>query len=990
MNEISTIFYFAPTLSEYTTKWDNGDISPRTIVFVAETGEIYKNNKLYGKMSTEEIINIINQNVQNLPVATQQTLGAIMVGDKLSITSAGKLSVDVQSLLNDPTVQQLLNTIINNYITNNEVTNIPVASSSELGGIKIGYTENNKNYAVKLDGNNKAYVTIPWDTQVGPQGVRGDFVSRVFARSIATPATPTGGTYESPIPTSPANTWYDGIPDGTGSIWTSICTFYGAGGSSGWSAPTREIDTMWIDIEFSPNTTKPNDPYGNNPNLNNSTEYRTNRAAQGWYDPATSTLPNGVNWSDMVWRAERRIENYQYVGDWVITKIVGEKGDKGDPGDPATYDDTELLRQLGLLDAALDSANDLAASERQRLTDLINGLNTRIRTEMETAFADAAWWQAHYPAGQTGSSSNFGQSDVEAYLQQIGVWSRNDDVTKTQWSTLSQNVSSITARVQTLEGQVSTGGNVNYSLLSSSLYAYINDNYSTAGMSSTWAKFMELSSGELQTLKWMSSGVQTYANDAQTYAELMAAAADYDTNGAQLKSAAADIRALVERDGNDNLVAKSSMTSMVDSAITGIINTATSSNAGTTIFSKINENSDDIAAIVTNITGDSSSATIGTKIGTWKAGLVTSSTLDSAVSALLASNATSDTKTGVLAQVTDKVAQLDLVAENDLTSAYIIQKVNGNTSDTTIKADKINIEGVLDAGTANITSLTNEILSGGRATFKGSVQAENFTAGDLQGLNIKTEANKISFNDGNTAKAWFQFEGSGMQLHMIGPDGTEYVLDFTKLNTVSGGSSYPANAMSLYKLKSSTDADPSVIDDQTMIYYNQLVECYTDNLGTTLATDSNMTGWYRAEDINVVQGEASNNSATHAIVGCKLYIPVQFDSSGSMTDATGDRYIVGPASTSGSMHRFEGQGYYLHTSEASGTYVPSTKIYDFTSPSVTGSLVLSDSNYTHNVSYEIYSVDIARGQWANPRAKVAANHYSTFNVNNGAIVCASV
>lgn len=39
---------------------------------------------------------------------------------------------------------------------------LPTATSSALGGIQIGYTENNKNYAVKLDTNGKAYVSIPW------------------------------------------------------------------------------------------------------------------------------------------------------------------------------------------------------------------------------------------------------------------------------------------------------------------------------------------------------------------------------------------------------------------------------------------------------------------------------------------------------------------------------------------------------------------------------------------------------------------------------------------------------------------------------------------------------------------------------------------------------------------------------------------------------------------------------------------------------------
>lgn len=36
------------------------------------------------------------------------------------------------------------------------------ATSSTLGGIKIGYTTSGKNYAVQLDSSGKAYVNVPW------------------------------------------------------------------------------------------------------------------------------------------------------------------------------------------------------------------------------------------------------------------------------------------------------------------------------------------------------------------------------------------------------------------------------------------------------------------------------------------------------------------------------------------------------------------------------------------------------------------------------------------------------------------------------------------------------------------------------------------------------------------------------------------------------------------------------------------------------------
>lgn len=44
-------------------------------------------------------------------------------------------------------------------VTEPEITK---ASNDALGGIKIGYSQNAKNYPVSLDGNGKAFVNVPW------------------------------------------------------------------------------------------------------------------------------------------------------------------------------------------------------------------------------------------------------------------------------------------------------------------------------------------------------------------------------------------------------------------------------------------------------------------------------------------------------------------------------------------------------------------------------------------------------------------------------------------------------------------------------------------------------------------------------------------------------------------------------------------------------------------------------------------------------------
>ena len=138
------------------------------------------------------------------------------------------------------------------------------------------------------------------------------FPSMVFKRSVTKPATPIGGTYTNPIPEG----WEDGIPSGTGIVWASVCTFYGDGTSSGWSEPQAQIDTDNLDLEFSASSTEPSAPTGDVPFADHESE--------GWYDPTSPNLPEMV-----IWRAERKVKNGAYDGDWVVTRIYGEKGDTG-------------------------------------------------------------------------------------------------------------------------------------------------------------------------------------------------------------------------------------------------------------------------------------------------------------------------------------------------------------------------------------------------------------------------------------------------------------------------------------------------------------------------------------------------------------------------------------------------------------------------------------------------------------------------------------
>lgn len=215
-----------------------------------------------------------------------------------------------------------------------------------------------RNYTVQAPSDNSS----DWEKAAGGSGVRGSFKSRVFCRTNVDIASayyqPQRGDYDHPWPggTNPCTyeyengvtiTWHDGVPnDSKEVLWSSVCTFYGGGGSSGWSIPSPETDTATLDIEFSPSLTKPlppavgaNDtppttPTGTKINGDENHGSRANGSGSeaDWYDTNKDANNTHADWANARWRAERQISNGVYDGEWVITKIKGEDGN-GIPGD---------------------------------------------------------------------------------------------------------------------------------------------------------------------------------------------------------------------------------------------------------------------------------------------------------------------------------------------------------------------------------------------------------------------------------------------------------------------------------------------------------------------------------------------------------------------------------------------------------------------------------------------------------------------------------
>lgn len=180
------------------------------------------------------------------------------------------------------------------------------------------------NLRVAGDAEFEGDVTINGELHL-PNGDRykgqSSYKSLVFTRADERPNTPTGGSYNNPLPDG--NDWKDGIPPGNKPIWMSSRVFTSDGSApqtSSWTVPMLMSDAENIDVEFSPQPTTgtPVPPIeGVNGNL-----------GWLWFDPVRN--PN-ADWDKMNWMATRTksvASNGSAVwSEWTIILIKGENGD---------------------------------------------------------------------------------------------------------------------------------------------------------------------------------------------------------------------------------------------------------------------------------------------------------------------------------------------------------------------------------------------------------------------------------------------------------------------------------------------------------------------------------------------------------------------------------------------------------------------------------------------------------------------------------------
>lgn len=106
------------------------------------------NNTFLKTVTTDAYGHITASSTEALALATSSMIGGIKIG----YSESGK---NYAVKLSDGKA----------YVTvpweNSEYT-LTAATASALGGIKVGYTTSGKNYKVQLDSNNNAYVNVPW------------------------------------------------------------------------------------------------------------------------------------------------------------------------------------------------------------------------------------------------------------------------------------------------------------------------------------------------------------------------------------------------------------------------------------------------------------------------------------------------------------------------------------------------------------------------------------------------------------------------------------------------------------------------------------------------------------------------------------------------------------------------------------------------------------------------------------------------------------
>ena len=565
--KIRTVFYFVDDLEYegtdgYKDMCQKGQIELRTIVFAKKQRAIYKGGDMYCPMEDETfkrillrmlddedvidaLIQFIKKHRNNLPIASREELGAIMVGLTLNIAENGTLDINEDAIKN----------IIKNYINNAGSNDIPKASKDQYGIVKIGDGINVDNGVISVKFND-----LPSTTQDELLNLIYQFFQNKSNLRASTTQygvvkiDPNGGILVN-----------DGIISvDTPSIIQNIINNTEGDIVSGLNYAITDFVSNGTMLTISQN---------NNTDKSVNIENAVKQSIQNFIDNG-DTIINNIGEKTQV-----SVDQTLTSGTQIATITVdgtstilfaptgsgsgGGGGDNPGGGGSKPYDDTDIKN-------AIRDLQDRANQTESDLRDLLDETEEEVREKFKNAFDTYEDLIEYYKQSgdTTPTKFTFGKEDADEWASQMGLITPNGDGTyNIGWSTLTQTYNSLAGEVAQIKANQSAGGEINYEALSAGLYAYIDENAATSGMDSTWGKFVKKDDGEIQMLEWMQAAIKTYASDQEAYARLLAAAKDYDENGDTIQEGIARIHAFVEKDSNGNYVAGTSLSSMIEDGV---------------------------------------------------------------------------------------------------------------------------------------------------------------------------------------------------------------------------------------------------------------------------------------------------------------------------------------------------------------------------------------------------------------------------------------
>ncbi len=361
-------------------------------------------------------------------------------------------------------------------------------------------------------------------------------------------------------------------------------------------------------------------------------------------------LVDGAN--QIIVESEKGGNTASRVGSLFLAFIEFIAAVEGKVVDIPEYDDSDIQAALQRLQDAVDSlktivddTRNLASSERDRLSELLNNLDSQIKSTVSNLLETAAW-KAEF-AKQIQQTVNEGEvawqsgwdKNIEAYIQRVGVWARDGNVTSTQWSDIITDVNSITSSVnkvtQALDGKVTKtewseikqtvdtiSSEVNAitqkgevsEALQSSIKQYIKDGVAGMNLGSLYAK--KESEDSTKVLEWLYSGLRQESAEQYSFNSLVSAGKDALTGG--ISEIRTSTEAVMKGEVLE-LVQKASLEAKVEDSIAALYAKADKDSAENSFFVQVKK-------------------TVGDVVTYNDAGVVTKADQESAIAALYASS----------------------------------------------------------------------------------------------------------------------------------------------------------------------------------------------------------------------------------------------------------------------------------------------------------------------------------------------------------------